>query len=315
MRNIIIDCDPGHDDIMGILVALAHQEELNILGFTTVCGNQTVQKVTNNLLKVLDYLGFSYPVAKGAAKPLVKEAEPQPGAHGESGLDGPNLPANTSRPVKDDASEFLFRTLTASEEKVTLVCLGPLTNIALLLQKHPESAEKIEEIVLMGGSIYSGNILPKAEFNIYHDPEAAAEVFGSEVKVVMAGLEVCEAGSIWHTEAEILKYKGKVCQLVYDLYGFFSQYSRKRGREKTPIFDVVPVIYLLKPEMFKSVYCQILVETEGTYCRGMTVSDIREDRDKSKDRTLVLTDVNREHFIRYFLDSLNQLDKILLRRA
>ncbi len=311
MRNILIDCDPGHDDIMAILVALAHPKELKVLGFTTVCGNQTIDKVTDNLLKCLDYLQLSYPVAKGAEKPLVYEAEPQPMAHGESGLDGPNLPPATSTETLLDATRFIYQTLIDSSSKVTLVCLGPLTNIAHLLTEFPDSKDHIEEIVLMGGSIYSGNILPKAEFNIYHDPHAAEIVFASGVNVTMAGLEVCDSAFVWHYEMDTLQYRGKVSRLVYDLYMFFSQYSRKRNRENSPIFDVVPVMYLLEPELFSYEMYPVNVETEGKFCRGMTLCDLRLDRDHDLDRIKVLTKASRNQFVRYFLDSLSDMDQII----
>lgn len=309
MRKILIDCDPGHDDIFAILVALAHLDELDIVGFTTVAGNQTVEKVTDNLLRVLDCLNLQYDVAQGAGKPLYYEAEPQPMAHGEGGLDGPVLEDAKSKPHPLVAHEYLYEKLSQSEEKITLVGLGPLTNIALLLKEHPDIKEKIDSIHIMGGSLHSGNIIPKAEFNIYHDPHAAKIVFNSGIPVVMSGLEVCQSGYIWHNEAEILNHKGRVSQLAYDLYQFYSLYSKRHGSETTTIFDMTPIIHLLRPEMFTSAYYTMDVETEGSLCRGMTVADIRPFRENKETNVQVLLEVQRGQFIRYFLDSINKLDK------
>ena len=189
--QIYIDCDPGHDDVLAILLALAHPDQLTIKGITTVAGNSTVENVTDNILKVLDYLGYSIPVAMGSARPLHREPEPQPMAHGVSGMDGPILPAATSRVDARGAVEFLHEKIMQETEPVILLTLAPLTNIALLLERHPDVKPKIARICMMGGSLDGGNILPRSEFNIYHDPEAAKIVFNSGVPITMSGLEVC----------------------------------------------------------------------------------------------------------------------------
>ncbi len=310
MRNIIIDCDPGHDDIISILVALAHKEELNILGFTTVAGNQTVEKVTNNILKVQDYLGISYPVSKGYDRPLIRPLDVQPAAHGETGLDGPELPEATSKPTGLHAIEFMRQQIEASSEPVTMICLGPLTNMGMFLRTYPELKDKIDCIAIMGGGINKGNILPKAEFNIYHDPDAAKMVFDSGVHVIMAGIEVCYAGSILLTETEELKNGGKASKLVYDLMVFYQGYAVRRGWDRTAIFDMIPVIYLLHPEIFKSEEMKVDIETVGEYCRGMTVCDTRGYPGEIENPKTVLTDVDREACIKVLLDSLNKLDQL-----
>ena len=187
-RKIIFDCDPGHDDIMAIMNALAHPEQLEILGYTTVCGNNYVDKVTRNLCQVLTALGKDGKVAVGYDAPLVLDPDPQPAAHGESGLDGPTLPEPTVQPINQHAVEFLHE-MAVKHEKITIVALAPLTNIAVFLKTWPELKEKIECITLMGGSRSSGNILPRAEFNIYEDPHAAKLVFESGVPIVMSDIE------------------------------------------------------------------------------------------------------------------------------
>lgn len=309
MRKIIIDCDPGHDDIIAILIALAHQDELDIIGYTTVAGNQTVEKVTNNLLKVLDYINVKAEVAIGADKPLRRPLDVQPLAHGESGMDGPILPEAKQKALQISAVEYLKEKLLSSDEKITLVALGPLTNIALLLRSYPEVINKIEMITIMGGSVYSGNILPKAEFNIYHDPDAAKIVFNSKVNIIMSGLEVCYSGQVSHDKLEVFKDKDGVSWLVYELMLFFSRYSKERNLTTSPIFDMTPIIHLLRPEWFKSEYYHVDIETEGELCRGMTVADFREPKDETKINTEVLLSVDNEKFVDFFIDSILKLDK------
>ncbi len=309
MRKILIDCDPGHDDIIAIMVALAHLDELSIIGFTTVAGNQTVAKVTNNLLKVCDHLAIDYDVAIGADKPLNRYSEIQPQAHGESGLDGPILADPIRTPIAYSAVEYLKEQLLNSKEKITLVALGPLTNIAQLLISYPEVIKHIDVISIMGGSLYSGNILPKAEFNIYHDPEAAKIVFNSGVKIIMSGLEVCYSGGVDHNLLEVFKDKGKASKLVYDLMGFYTRFSKERNIPYSPIFDMTPIIHLLRPEWFSSVSYHVDIETEGQLCRGMTVADMREPIDPNKINTEILISVDNKKFVNFFIESILSLDK------
>ena len=303
MRKIIIDCDPGHDDVMAILTCLAHPEAFEILGICTVAGNQTMEKVTKNILKVEDYFGLDIPVYKGEAAPLVKAPEPQPAAHGESGMDGPVLP-EPQRTVEDKDALTFYKETLEKEDSVTIIALAPLTNIALLIKNYPELVNKIDCISLMGGSVYSGNIQKRSEFNIYHDPEAARIVFDSGVRVIMAGLEVCAAGSILLSEAAEFKNGGYASKLCFDLMEFYKLYAVKRGFDRTPIFDLTPVIYLLKPEIFKAEEMRVYIELDGEYCRGMTVCDKEKENPH-----LVLLDTDREKFIEVFLDALKILDE------
>ena len=310
MRNIIIDCDPGHDDVIAFLVALANQEELNILGITTVAGNQTLAKVTNNILKVQDYLGVSIPVSMGYSTPLVKELDVQPQAHGATGMDGPQIPEPHSRPTGMHAIEFMKKTLMEAEDKVTMVCIGPLTNMGLFLKTYPELREKIDCIAIMGGGVNRGNTLIKAEFNIYHDPDAAKIVFDSGVKVVMAPLEVCYAASILLTETEKFAEGGKVSRFVYDLMKFYQGYAIRNGWDRTAIFDAVPVTWLVHPEFFTAEEYEVYIETDGRYCRGMTVVDTRGYKGEMKNPKTVLVDADREKFIEFLFKCINKLDRI-----
>ncbi len=310
MRNIIIDCDPGHDDIIAIMVALAHPEEFNILGFTTVAGNQTIEKVTDNMLKVREFLKCDRPVARGYGSPLVRPAEPQAQAHGETGMDGPQLPEAVTKPVDMHAIEFMKQAVMNSETKVTMICIGPLTNMAMFIKTYPHLLDRIDCIAIMGGGINKGNVATMAEFNIYHDPEAAKIVFDSGVRIVMAPLEVCYSGSILMSEIPLFNGKGKASQLVFDLLDFYKGYAVRNGWDRTAIFDMTPVMYLMHPELFETEEMKVDIETAGTYCRGMTVCDQRGFPYDGPTKT-VLKSVNREEFIRLMFESIAVLDRKL----
>ncbi len=202
MKKIILDCDPGHDDMIAIMLA-ATREEIELLGITTVAGNQTGEKTFQNALKVLTLINKKYiKVARGFDKPILRELITAPKIHGVSGLDGANLPSPEVEPLKIHAVDFIIETLLKSEEKIYIVPTGPLTNIAISLIKEPKIKEKIEKIVLMGGAIYDSNITPSAEFNIYVDPEAAKIVFNSQVPIVMIGLDVTNKAQITFEDIE-----------------------------------------------------------------------------------------------------------------
>ena len=199
-------------------------------------------------------------------------------------------------------------TLEGSEEKVTFLCIGPLTNMALFLKTYPHLKDKIKAIALMGGAVGSGNIRLRSEFNIWQDPEAAKIVFDSGVKVIMAGLEVCYAGSILLCEVKQADGKGRASQLFYDLMCFYQKYAVDRGWDRTAIFDITPLIYLYKPELFESREYEVRIELDGEYTRGMTVVDLSKTEDLINPAT-VLWDVRREEFIQVLFESLKILDE------
>lgn len=309
MRKILIDCDPGHDDALAIMLALGNADALDVLGITCVGGNQTLEKVSQNALKVLTILQKEIPVAKGAAGPLIREIAPAPEAHGDTGMDGPIVDEITMDFVKQNGVEFLREKILAADDQVTIVALGPLTNIALLFKMYPEVKEKIECIALMGGSATSGNSTPAAEFNFYVDPHAAHIVFHSGVPIIQAGTEVSHAASILHSEIEQFKGKGKVSQFVYDLLEFYSKYSTGLGLDRSPIFDACPVMYLLHPELFVAKDYHVDIELTGTLTAGMSVTDKRVWYDMPKPNTKVLLDVyDRAKFIEYLVKAIAVLD-------
>ncbi|WHY18740.1 nucleoside hydrolase [Paenibacillus sp. G2S3] len=307
---IIIDCDPGHDDAIAILLAIANSEKLDLRGITTVGGNQILDKITENALKVISFVNADIPVAKGAAGPLFGKLVTGEEAHGESGMDGPLLPPSKFRPVEEGAVEFMLNIIRSSEEKITLVPMAPLTNIALLITAYPEIKERIEKISLMGGGISYGNVTSTAEFNIYVDPEAARIVFESGIPITMSGLDVTDKAAIFEDEIVALKERGPVSTMVGELLDFYSIYGKKMGYVGSALHDPCAVAWLLHPELFESEHLYVTVETEGKLTRGMTVADKRKKTDRPAN-VEVLVGVDREAFMKLIFDSLEKLDQEL----
>ena len=276
---IILDCDPGHDDAIALLLALA-SPEIELLAVTTVHGNQTLEKTTANALRVLDLVGRDdIPVAAGASRPLTREPKVADHVHGESGLDGPFLPPPQRAPVAQHAVDLMLETITASPTPVTLVPTGPLTNVALLLDRY--DGRNIERIVLMGGAIAEGNITPAAEFNIWADPEAAERVFRSGLDVTMIGLDVTHQALLTPPIAERLRATGKTGTFVAELVEFFSRYHRETyGWDGAPIHDAVAVAHVIRPGLVETKRRNVEIEVDSELCRGRTVVDLwnRTDR-------------------------------------
>jgi len=267
---ILIDCDPGHDDAVALLLALA-SPEVELLGVATVHGNQTLEKTTANALRVLELAGRDdVPVAKGADRPLERGLFVADYVHGHTGLDGPSLPPPSGKPVEQHAADLLAERLAPG---VVLVPTGPLTNVALLLERHPEP--RPERIVLMGGSIGLGNVTPAAEFNVWADPEAAARVFESGVDVTMVGLDVTHQALFTPDRVERLRAAGEVGRVVAELLDFYSVFHRETyGWAGSPIHDAVAVAYVIRPDLLELAECHVAVETESELTRGRTVVDL-----------------------------------------
>jgi inosine-uridine nucleoside N-ribohydrolase len=272
---ILLDCDPGHDDAIALLLALA-SPELDLLGVTTVAGNQTLEKTTANALRVLDFVGRGdVSVAAGAERPLARELFVADYVHGESGLDGPALPEPQGEPVALHAADFLAERVLGSERPVTLVAVGPLTNVALFLTSYPQEARSLERLVIMGGAIAEGNVTPAAEFNIYVDPEAAWRVFTSGLPVTMIGLDVTHKALMTDDHAERLRGSGPTGRMVAELYDFFKGYHRRTyGAEGAPIHDAVAVAQVLRPGIVETLPRHVAIECESQLCRGRTVVDL-----------------------------------------
>ncbi|EMM2469045.1 pyrimidine-specific ribonucleoside hydrolase RihA [Raoultella ornithinolytica] len=303
---IILDCDPGHDDAIAMVLALA-SPELDVKAITASAGNQTPDKTLRNVLRMLTLLGRQdIPVAGGARKPLMRELIIAETVHGESGLDGPALPEPDFAPQNVTAVELMAKTLRESPQPVTIVATGPQTNVALLLNSHPELHDKIARIVMMGGAMVLGNWQPAAEFNIYVDPEAAEIVFQSGIPVVMAGLDVTHRAQIHGLDIERFRQVGNpVATIVAELLDFFMEYHKdaKWGFTGAPLHDPCTIAWLLKPELFTSVERWVGVETQGKYTQGMTVVDYYFLTGKQPNTT-VLLDIDRERFVDLLVERL-----------
>lgn len=305
---IVLDCDPGHDDAIALLLALA-SPEVDLLGVTTVAGNQTLEKTTANALRVLEFAGRGdVPVAAGADRPLARELFIAAYVHGESGLDGPALPDPRGAPVEQHAVDFMADAVRGSDRPVTLVPVGPLTNIALFLARHPEAAANVERVVLMGGAVAEGNVTPAAEFNIYVDPEAAWRVFRSGLPVTMMGLDVTHKALMTQVHAERLRASGPIGGMVAELYDFFIEYHRRTyGTEGAPIHDAVAVAHVLRPGLVETVHRHVDVDCKSELCRGRTVVDLwrRTGKEANAD---VGVDIDADAFLELLCERIESLE-------
>ncbi len=271
---LIIDCDPGHDDAIAILLALA-SPEVEVLGITTVGGNSGLANTTRNALTVLEVAGRTdIPVAAGSDHPLVRPLRVADHVHGKSGMDGPVLDPPTIGPIDLHAVDFIADTVASSPAPVTLTPVGPLTNIALLLRRHPALVENISRIVLMGGAIGLGNVTPAAEFNIWVDPEAASVVFESGLDVTMVGLDVTHRARLGRTHGDMLRPTGRSGAFVADLLDYYVRFhQRVYGLDSSPIHDAVAVADVIWPDLLETVACHVAIETGSELSRGRTVVD------------------------------------------
>jgi inosine-uridine nucleoside N-ribohydrolase len=304
-RKMILDCDPGHDDAIALLLALG-SPELELVGVTTVCGNQTLEKTTANAIRVLDHMGRDdIPVAAGAAHPLVRPVYVAANVHGETGLDGPDLPPPQREPVAEHAIDWIARTLRERREPVTLVPTGPLTNVALLLARYPDVP--VERIVLMGGAIGEGNVTPAAEFNIWVDPEAAARVFQSGLDLTMVGLDVTHKALMTQAHADRLAATGRAGRLVADLFGFYSRFHHERyGWDGAPIHDACAVACLIDPTLFELRRCGVRIDTGGELSGGRTNVD-RWGRVGWEHNCTVAVDIDAERFLELLTERIGGL--------
>lgn len=311
-RNIIIDCDPGIDDIVALSFAIANEDKFNILGISTVAGNQTIEKVTENALKVMSYYKRNIKVARGQKRPLLREKKPVSSVHGENGMGDYQLPEGQLKLYSDNAITFLRDTILASEDKVTLVPVGPLTNIALLLKVFPEVGENIELISIMGGSTHGGNCTSYAEFNIWADPEAAKIVFDSKLPLVMSGLNVTHSAGLYKDDVENLaKSSGKATEMCGKMLQYYFLGDHVKGGTFTPIHDACALMYLLHPELYEFRHMKVDVDCSEELGRGATIADTRDWVKYDETYPKVLTGVNMEKFREILLKDLYKLDRML----
>lgn len=307
-RPIILDCDPGHDDALALLLALA-RPEVRLLGVTTVAGNAPLAATTRNALAVLTLADRTdVPVAAGADRPLRRPLEVASVVHGPGGLEGADLPEPACEPVAEPAVEFIARTVESSAVPVTLVPTGPLTNVALFLSSYRRlAAEKVGGICLMGGAIGAGNWTASAEFNIWVDPEAAAIVFDSGLPIAMIGLDVTHQAIMTLADADRLAVLGNRTGAVFaDLLRYFARYHRERyGWDGAPIHDAVAVAHVLGLGLVETRRGRVDVETVSELTRGRTVVDF-EGRSGRPANAEVGVALDRRHFIELVIDAVRR---------
>jgi len=309
MRNIILDCDPGHDDAIAIMLA-GKSPKINLLGITVVAGNQTIEKTANNALNVSQYLDLPVKVYKGSSEPLVK-AKQQIAAdiHGETGLDGPTFAPLVRQPESQHAVLYIIEEVLNSEQPVTLVATGPLTNIALALKLEPKIKENIEEIVIMGGSTALGNMTPAAEFNILVDGEAASIVFNSGVHVVMVGLDVTRKVMVLPEIVDRMdRISNKASQLFVDLMRFFNKTQKEVfGWDGGPLHDPLTIAYLIDPSVVKTRLMNVQIDIKSEQSYGRTNCDIFGMSEGPKNSSVCL-EVDIEKYWRIVEEGIHQYD-------
>lgn len=274
---IILDTDPGIDDAAAIAAALfAPQLDLQLM--TTVAGNVSVEKTTRNALQLLHFWNVDVPLAQGAATPLLRPLRDAAYVHGESGMEGYDFVAHDCQPLAKPAFIAIRDALMSAPEPVTLVAIGPLTNIALLLTHYPECAFNIRRLVIMGGSAGRGNFTPNAEFNIAVDPEAASRVFQSGVEIVMCGLDVTNQALLAPDYLAKLPELNRTGKMLHALFSHYRSGSMNTGLR---MHDLCAIAWLVRPDLFTVKPCFVAVETQGEYTAGTTVVDIEGRLGKS----------------------------------
>lgn len=273
---MILDCDTGHDDAIALMVASKHPD-IELLGVTVVAGNSTLDKTLPNTLHVVQHLGLDVPVYGGMAKPIVKAQEVADDVHGKSGLDGPVFDELKIKAQDEHAVNYLIRTLMESDGDITLVPVGPLTNIAMAMLMEPEIVKKIRRIVLMGGAVGIGNSTPSAEFNIYVDPEAAHIVFSSGVEIAMMPLDLTNTALADEKVIERMANIGnKAGQLFADIMSFTLHSQAVNGLSAGPVHDVTAVTYLVAPELYETKKMHVDIDLSKGPSYGRTVCDIND---------------------------------------
>ncbi|KAA0979040.1 nucleoside hydrolase [Paeniglutamicibacter gangotriensis] len=311
-RKIILDCDPGHDDAVAIL--LAHgSPAIELLAVTTVVGNQTLEKVTQNALSVGTIAGITgVPFAAGCARPLVRTIENAPDIHGESGMDGPVQPESAIELDPRHAVDLIIDTIMAHDPgTITLVPTGGLTNIAMAARKEPRIVERVKEVVLMGGGYHVGNWSAVAEFNIIIDPEAAHIVFNEKWPVVMVGLDLTHQALATDEVVEKIEEIGTgPAKFVRELMDFFqATYKDAQGFDFPPVHDPCAVAYVIDPTIVTTRKVPVNIELAGTLTLGMTVADFRAPA-PADCHTSVAVDLDHERFWDLVTDALVRIGEV-----
>ena len=308
--KIIIDTDPGQDDAVAILLALA-SPELEVLGMTVVAGNVPLKLTEKNARKICELAGRpDIKVFAGASRPLMRPLVTAEEVHGKTGLNGPQLPEPTMPLQKQHAVDFIIETLMQQDSgTVTLCPLGPLTNIAMALVREPRIAPRIKQIVLMGGGFFEGgNVTPTAEFNIYVDPHAADIVLKSGIPTVMMPLDVTHKALTTAKRTQSFRKLGtRVGVAVADMLEFFERFDEhKYGTDGGPLHDPCVIAWLLKPDLFSGRHCNVTVETASELTMGMTVADWWGVTNRPKNATY-MRDIDHDGFFELLVDRIGRL--------
>lgn len=307
-RKIVLDCDPGHDDAVAML--LAHgSPAIDLVAVTTVAGNQTLEKVTRNALSVAEVAGIHVPVAAGCDRPLVRPRIVAPDIHGDSGMDGPVLPAPRRAVDPRHAVDLIVETVLAAEPgEITLVPVGPLTNIATAARKEPRIVPRVREVVMMGCAFHGGNRTPTAEFNVLADPEAAHVVLNEAWPVTMVGLDLTHQAVATPDVRDRLAALGTgPARFVGELLDFYGgTYSATQAFPHPPVHDPCAVAYVADPEVMTTRRAPVDVELTGTLTTGMTVVDLRGD-EPAECRTQVGVTLDHDRFWTQVVDALRRI--------
>lgn len=289
-RKMILDCDPGHDDAIAMMMAAKHPS-LDLLGITIVAGNQTEDKTLVNGLQVCQTVGIDVPVYSGMTVPMVRDQIVAANIHGESGLDGPVFGPLKRKPEAKHAVHYIIDTLMASDGDITLVPVGPLTNIAMAMRFEPRIIPKIQEIVLMGGAYGLGNFTSAAEFNILADPEAASVVFRSGAPIVMMGLDLTSQAQCYpHIIARMEKIGNTASKLFSDIMNFVLKTQKENyGFEGSPLHDSTCVAYLIDPSCIVTQEMFTEVDIKSEICYGRTACDIFHTTGKAPNSKVAIT--------------------------
>ncbi|GCD39889.1 ribonucleoside hydrolase [Streptomyces chrestomyceticus JCM 4735] len=311
-RKIILDCDPGHDDAIAMLLAYGNPD-IDLVAVTTVVGNQTLEKVTRNALSVARIAGITgVPFAAGSPRPLVRTIENAPEIHGDTGLDGPDLPEPNIELDRRHAVDLIIDTVMSHEPgEITIVPTAGLTNIALAVRKEPRIAERVREVVLMGGGFHEGNWSAVAEFNIVIDPHAAHIVFNERWPVTMVGLDLThQALATPEVTKKIADVGTKPARFVLELLDFFRDaYRENQGFEYPPVHDPCAVAYVIDPDVMTVRKAPVDIELTGGLTMGMTVTDFRWPIPEDC-RTQVAVELDHERFWNLVVDALQRIGDV-----
>jgi purine nucleosidase len=308
-RSIIIDTDPGQDDAVALLLALASPAELDIRGITTVAGNVPLDLTTRNALMMAELAGRpEVPVYAGCDRPMVRPLITAEYVHGKTGIDGAETPEPETTPADGHAVDFIIET-TLDTPGLTVCTLGPLTNLGTALQRAPEISQTIDQVVLMGGGFFEGgNTTPAAEFNIYDDPQAADIVFRSGIPLVMMPLDVTHQALTSDARVEAFKALGNAAgTATAGMLEFFERYDMERyGTKGAPLHDPTVIAYLLEPEIFGGRDCSVEIESDSELTMGMTVVDWWNLTD-TEPNCLVINEIDDERFFALLTERVGRL--------